>query len=608
MKIDYEDILLEWSYRLPKGFPTMVDGEFGIRDEVIILNQILEERGLQVVSLDSFVDNGEPSINEATFDLPTSGLEYFLTKYYDKWVDFIKTKKTFATADGETFSIPIDSKFANAFLAVKNDSKKLERLFKQGNKYLDVIPANKKLISLTKISKDPFTAKTSATGINNLNTEDGKEGLVAYFYYQPIELLIELEKRLSGAQPSGKKWSKLSVNADVCNSKLLKSKAVDVIKSIVDFLNSNQSLNKKAHEKEIAACRNAISCAKAIKAKWGEAKIVDRNDGVFNSIQQAASEIIGLSTSLIDKWCPGDIYLYDRDAVNDVKVVVNSSKQNSSIVTVGKSKGLNSIFDSRSPLVFAISLKEAEALAGGATSLTSFKNQKQLPKGSIDIETSAATNEEKELLRQISLAKRTSKPLKAKSGLYVRYKNLYTNLIIKLEQDVKKAVGKGVQVRLDVKSDRSSVAGQSKEEQLYFYVMKVIALRKVTGFFDNFTEIRDNFASKFKAPSFKNYRNPLEALTAYGVGLAGFNPTFYKVQAEKSQKGVIPVALIDTFKGRDSLSLVGSTVMIQDSPTKAGFKILYTCTMGQKTYKTTLDIRFKGELQLTITVEEFHKE
>lgn len=47
MNIDYEEILLEWSYRLPKGFPTIVDGKFGSRDEVIILNQILEERGLQ---------------------------------------------------------------------------------------------------------------------------------------------------------------------------------------------------------------------------------------------------------------------------------------------------------------------------------------------------------------------------------------------------------------------------------------------------------------------------------------------------------------------------------------------------------------------------------
>lgn len=51
MNIDYEEILLEWSYRLPKGFPTIVDGKFGDRDEVIILNQILEERGLQPIEV-----------------------------------------------------------------------------------------------------------------------------------------------------------------------------------------------------------------------------------------------------------------------------------------------------------------------------------------------------------------------------------------------------------------------------------------------------------------------------------------------------------------------------------------------------------------------------
>lgn len=51
MNIDYEEILLEWSYRLPKGFPTIADGKFGNREEVIILNQILQERGLKELHL-----------------------------------------------------------------------------------------------------------------------------------------------------------------------------------------------------------------------------------------------------------------------------------------------------------------------------------------------------------------------------------------------------------------------------------------------------------------------------------------------------------------------------------------------------------------------------
>jgi len=47
MEINYEEILTEWCYRLPKGFPTIVDGKFGDDEEIIILNEILQEIGLK---------------------------------------------------------------------------------------------------------------------------------------------------------------------------------------------------------------------------------------------------------------------------------------------------------------------------------------------------------------------------------------------------------------------------------------------------------------------------------------------------------------------------------------------------------------------------------
>lgn len=49
--VDFDEVLSEWSYRLPKGYPTMVDGVFAEEAEVEILNQLLEERGLQPLSL-----------------------------------------------------------------------------------------------------------------------------------------------------------------------------------------------------------------------------------------------------------------------------------------------------------------------------------------------------------------------------------------------------------------------------------------------------------------------------------------------------------------------------------------------------------------------------
>jgi hypothetical protein len=42
--VDWDEILTEWSYRCPKGYPTVVDGKFVDREEVEILNEIMEER------------------------------------------------------------------------------------------------------------------------------------------------------------------------------------------------------------------------------------------------------------------------------------------------------------------------------------------------------------------------------------------------------------------------------------------------------------------------------------------------------------------------------------------------------------------------------------
>ena len=49
--VDFDEVLSEWSYRCPKGYPTVVDGVFTERAEVEILNQLLEERGLQTLPL-----------------------------------------------------------------------------------------------------------------------------------------------------------------------------------------------------------------------------------------------------------------------------------------------------------------------------------------------------------------------------------------------------------------------------------------------------------------------------------------------------------------------------------------------------------------------------
>ena len=44
--INWDDIIAEWSYRLPKGFPTMKNGKFTIKSELKVLQEVLAENGI----------------------------------------------------------------------------------------------------------------------------------------------------------------------------------------------------------------------------------------------------------------------------------------------------------------------------------------------------------------------------------------------------------------------------------------------------------------------------------------------------------------------------------------------------------------------------------
>jgi len=44
--INWDDIIAEWSYRLPKGFPTVKNGKFTVKSELKVLQEVLTENGI----------------------------------------------------------------------------------------------------------------------------------------------------------------------------------------------------------------------------------------------------------------------------------------------------------------------------------------------------------------------------------------------------------------------------------------------------------------------------------------------------------------------------------------------------------------------------------
>ncbi len=68
--INWDDIIAEWSYRLPKGFPTIKNGKFTIKSELKVLQEVLAENGID--EMPDFTKKALASevIVEADLDVP----------------------------------------------------------------------------------------------------------------------------------------------------------------------------------------------------------------------------------------------------------------------------------------------------------------------------------------------------------------------------------------------------------------------------------------------------------------------------------------------------------------------------------------------------------
>lgn len=100
--MEIDDILIEWSYRLPKGYPTMKDGKFTSKSELAILNQILAENKLQPIQLSQLNSRTEvkTTLNEVAFTKETlikliqdSDLPETLMQYIGRQIDSLSAEE-----------------------------------------------------------------------------------------------------------------------------------------------------------------------------------------------------------------------------------------------------------------------------------------------------------------------------------------------------------------------------------------------------------------------------------------------------------------------------------------------------------------------------------
>jgi len=67
--INWDDIIAEWSYRLPKGFPTMKNGKFTVKSELKVLQEVLAENGIN--EMPDFTKKAPTPVREEASETPT---------------------------------------------------------------------------------------------------------------------------------------------------------------------------------------------------------------------------------------------------------------------------------------------------------------------------------------------------------------------------------------------------------------------------------------------------------------------------------------------------------------------------------------------------------
>jgi len=560
INIDWDDIISEWFYRLPKGYAEHPYSD----EELVVLNQVIFEHGYDVTN---------NIIVEASF----TPSELNRDKYFQAFIDRISAGEPFTLEPDKTKQV-IDKSFLDTMTQIANVTDFDERLALIKNTFKKpVIPlANNTVVKLSDISKDTFTAKQTTSGLTGTETPDFKEGLVVFFYTCPEKLLNVVYNFLVGSDDSPPDFGNLINKMKVDH---YGSKSYGFVKAGVELLASGSELDQKTKKLFL----NAVSAAYTIKQKWGEGYVIDRGT-FFESIRDAANAITGIPK---DKWCPGDVYLYKQNDKAEIERVVTESEKTNSIINIVDKRnkvlqvGLNSLFDTESPLVIAVSLKEENALSGRAKDFLSVKKLSNTEMGS---EKGDFTKEEFALIS--GKVKITPELAQKYQTQYNSSKKAYAALIKKFGYTHNFAASK-------FKEPEPAVAIRNT-------IIKSAAYRLMAKYFNSFDTL------KGINDVMKNYKDPFLALTAYGVSLSGFNPTFYKVVASASGD----YGHVTVFEGRDNLKADSDSVTTIDTPTKAGIYLSFITKMGETKYQTKLDIRESksgASITIAIIVDEFHE-
>jgi hypothetical protein len=555
--VDWDRILDEVSYKLPKGYPTIVDGVFTEREEIIIINEALVAEGLSTLPLpeatspynqgvaDSIlassafknliniqkVDSSTPSKNKVSYKLYVSGLK-----------DSERSAKSDELVKSFLKSVPKGLKNVKATTVERERGKKNIIINVDNYIYEFVLKVHKEAGTDTDV-KEGFSVACAyfPSTIEKLDVAN------IINYVKPFKQFLQKD-RIEGL--SKETQAKLIGYLD----KIAKTKDVKLLKAYAIILNQN------------------ISHANTFGEffQYNPDYYIER-DVLFNKIRSVASKILSMDK---DKWCPGDVYFVRNGSESIIE-----KRLTDAAAARSKEQGIqliNSLFSdiyegkasSKTPIV-AVSLKQAKAQGGKL-------------KSALDVYSSTPTD-----------YNLSSTEIKYKLDDYLRG-------IESFQKAMKSAQAKERETTyswpmLDTKAYKNKQLTKDQMEVIRFKYAAYKAL---------------NFILNQVAKEPADLDTALVSLTAFGLGLVQqkegsqyVNPPFFKVIASADGSATKPqffkpgtlVTLLpyDGLKGKPEIK-------VNDSPNYKGLQMSFVAGIGDEKYMLEVNFRPNGSTQLTI--------
>ena len=564
--IDFDEILTEWSFRLPKGYPTIINGRFADLHEIKVLNEILEERGLDGLPYEEIqaeavqltqLSSDPTDVKEAFVclfadaELASSGFFNLYRKCLDKKLNPADRKETVnriqsilksvANNYGKNYGIPGYSNmpdFTAQVLLEPQVNKKDLVILNNGVGAADAVLTKFGNLQAGMVKRDEL--------FNSIRTHAVK--------------LIETNYKIKGYYPDN--W---------CPGDIY-------------FILNEGKANKALETKQLNIGKNSLN-----NYFYGSSNTSAPILAVSLKMQKAQA---GKGTTFIKNVVVSGVAPQDK---------LGKDKSSQQVIKFGDIKRrLQKYYINNTQ--WQDDQKILEKIRSAAMQLSKFVDLPGLPTKSnqvAELRDYLAKNND-----TIQKAIRTvSNKLEASVDTATTFRQAYTRFVNNLKAlGIQKVEGESADFVNQIEArNRKDNKGELDTAKLQGILSQKAATYDLAStLIEKWTE-----ETKKVSPAFADYldrvKNPFVAITLFAIAQHGLNPNFYKaIGRNDGGKGIISEfpsnSVVDEKKSVDKIQVV-------DSPGQAGFYVEYFLNINNHTYRTTLTFRFSKD-QIRVEVEE----